>query len=294
MNILLTGATGFVGKRLLKQLEEHGIDRNDLYLLTGREAEGYHCILHHGYTYDVSAFDGVIFDAVLHMGATTPKGKEKQGMLDFTENIRSTMHLISNLPNLPEKFVFGSTVSVYEQNGQTISEETPLSLRDDYGLSKIVCERFLEEWAKQNDVCLQILRFGPIYGPGEETYNKLAGAFIKKCMAGETIHIYSDGSEYRSMIYVDDVCRMICRAMELDEYVGPINIVEEQQISLKDIAELARRVSGSESNIILDRKGALRSDSFTADKMRCILGSTEVGYEQGMQELYQHLTGEEK
>ena len=290
MNILLTGATGFVGKRLLNQFEKIGIEKKNIFLLTGREIEEYQCFLHKNYSYDRRLFQDVAFDVVIHMGATTPKGKTPQGMIDFTENIRSTLHLIKNLPNLPKCFIFGSTVSVYEQKGLTVTENTPLTVEDSYGLSKIVCERLLEEWATKNGVCLQILRFGPIYGPGEETYNKLAGTFLKKCMQNEEIHIFSDGKEYRSMIYVDDVCRMICNAMELEQYEGPINIVEERQISLEEIAKIAVKVSSSTTKIILDHKGTLRSDSFEATKMQRLLGNTQTSYEQGMMQLYKHLS----
>ena len=293
MNILITGSTGFVGQRLLKQLDDSGISRKNIYLLTGKAVVGYSCFLHENYQYDRSIFDNTFFDVVIHLGAVTPKGKNEQGMMDYIDNVRTTMYLINHLPNIPKVLIYGSTVSVYESGHEIISEATPLTTEDDYGLSKIICERVLEEWAEKKGVCLQILRFGPIYGPGEETYNKLSGTFLKKCMANEPIHIYSDGTEYRSMIYVDDVCRMIMKAMELEEYTGPINIVEDQKISIRGVAELAQKVSDSKAKIIFDYKGSLRSDCYASERMKSILGETSTNYEQGMRELYKHLVEKE-
>lgn len=275
MNILITGATGFVGKRLLLMLEKRGYCRDNIYLLTNSEIEGYTCVLHEGYRYAEESLQGKQIDAVIHLGATTPKGKEQQGMKSYLENIRTTQHLINNLPNFPKTFVFGSSVSVYEE--------------DDYGLSKLVCERLLSQWAEENKVCMQILRFGPIYGPGEETYNKLAGTFLKKAMNNEDIHIFSDGTELRNMIFVDDICAMIITALEMKESLGTIDIVNDEMISIKRVAELAIEVSGSTSNIVYENRGRLREDNFDSAEMRQKLGVCSFTYEQGITELYQYL-----
>jgi UDP-glucose 4-epimerase len=289
MSILITGASGFVGRRLLKQLDQENIDRDDIILLTGAPIEGYRCIDHDHYRYTPEMLAGYTVDTVVHLGAATPKGKGRIGADRFAENVAATLRLLESLPNTPSRFLFGSSTSIYSpMPGEKVTEQTARTTTDPYGVSKLLCEMLLTDWCDKRDVLLSVLRFGPVYGPGEESYNKLIGSFLKQAMKDEDIHIYSDGTEQRSMIYVDDVCRLICRAMAAEEEIPPTNLVNDEAISILHIAELVCEVSGSGSKICIDRKGTLRTETYDNEQMKRCLGGLATGYPEGIQKLYEH------
>lgn len=287
--VLLTGGAGFVGQVVLKELIRHELN---VMVLTSKIIKDYkniHYICHHNYTYDVNVFGGSSIDVVIHIGASTPKGWGKDTVREYIENIRTTVHLIENLPNVPQKIIFISTVSVYKYC-EIIDESTEINCDDAYGMTKILCEKYLEDFCKKNEVDLQILRLGPVFGPGEEKYNKVAGTFIRLAMRDEPINIFSDGEELRNMIYIDTVAKYITEAALFEENIGIVNIVSTESISIKDLANLAVSVTNSSSKINILNEIDGRKCKFNSEKCRRIFGkyAKPVGYAEGMRQLYEY------
>ncbi|MFX4253329.1 NAD-dependent epimerase/dehydratase family protein, partial [Aliarcobacter butzleri] len=116
----------------------------------------------------------------------TPKsGIEANDINKSNANIFNTKYLLDNLPNFPEKFIFLSTLDVYGKIETIIDESSftnPLTM---YGWSKLYCEKLLENWSKENNIILQILRIGHIYGKGEKAYKKVIPITIQKLKNGE-------------------------------------------------------------------------------------------------------------
>lgn len=288
-NILLTGGTGFVGQAVLKELIRYNLNVMVLTSKTIPDYKSTHYICHHNYTYDSNVFPNSPIDIVIHIGAGTPKGWEKNSVREYIENIRTTVHLIENLPNVPSKIVFISTVSVYKYC-EIIDENTEIYSDDAYGMTKILCEKYLEDYCKKNEVDLHILRLGPVFGPGEEKYNKIAGTFIKLAMHDEPINIFSDGEELRNLIYVDTVAKYITDAALFEENIGIVNIVNTENISIKDLANLAVSVTNSNSKINILNEINRRTSKYNSEKCRRIFGkyAKSVGYDEGMRLLYEY------
>lgn len=288
-NILLTGGTGFVGQAVLRELTRHELNVMVLTSKTIQDNKNVHYICHRNYTYDVNVFGNSSIDVVIHIGASTPKGRGKDTVREYIENIRTTVHLIENLPNVPQKIIFISTVSVYKYC-EIIDESTEINCEDTYGVTKILCEKYLEDYCKRNEVDLQILRLGPVFGPGEEKYNKVAGTFIRLAMHDEPINIFSDGEELRNMIYIDTVAKYITEAVLFEENIGIVNIVNTESISIKNLANLAVSVTNSNSKINILNKMDGRNDKFNSEKCRRIFGkyAKKVGYAEGMKQLYEY------
>lgn len=292
MNILLTGGNGFVGKRLINMLTlERPNDR--LFLLSSSVISGFQCILHKNYTFSIQDFlsaglDSV--DCIIHLGAYTPKSSSDANHIDSSiSNIVNTRYLLQHLPSKPKKFIFISTLDVYGEC-DVIDEESPVAPSGLYGQSKLFCEMMLESYCKEEGIVLQILRLGHIYGPGEDAYQKLIPNSIRSILNGNTPVIYSDGTELRSFLYIDDCCRMIISAIDLDDSKGIINIVSPHAYSVIEIMNMIIKISGYDLVVnVLHQPNKTRNFIFSADKMHNCLGYEQVSLEEGLRKEYRSM-----
>ena len=289
MNILITGASGFVGKTLLRKIASNSLFSNaKIVLLTGEKIDGYTCILHKNYTFEKSDFAkaGVDkIDVVIHLGSAVPRTRDDyriENGYKFMTNVRNTVHLYENLPNIPEKFVFISSIDVYKNDGEVISEQTPLTSDTLYAAAKIMCEQYLTEKAKADGFVLQILRFGQIYGIGEEVYSKIVSSFVRQIENGRQIKIFGDGKEFRSQLLVDDCCDCVLKAISFNESKGPVNLVSDQAVRIKDLVMTIYQIAGKTPDVVFGDAPAGRSNRFDNTKMKTLFKMTETPLEEGI------------
>ena len=194
--------------------------------------------------------------------------------------------MYENLPNVPKKIVYISSVDVYEgiyeSDGRLISEDTPLACGTLYAASKIMCEKYLQEKAKTDGFVLQILRFGQIYGVGEEVYSKIVSSFVRQIEAGAQIKIFGNGEEYRSQLLVDDCCDCVLKAVGFDGPKGPVNLVSAQTVSIKELVMTIYRIMGKTPDVVFGNAPAGRSNRFDNAKMKRLFDMTETPLEEGV------------
>lgn len=248
MKILMTGASGFIGKNVLKKL----LPNNDIVALTSQYIDGVNCIPSLNYSFD----DGYLrghgcehVEVLLHVGAFIPKSSQEADDLELTtENIINTKKLLqSDLPGL-KKIVLISTLDVYEYCKGVLSELTPAIPSTLYGWSKLYCEQLIKKYCEEKGLDCIILRLGHVYGEGEEKYRKVMPVMIKNAICGNDLVIYGDGEAIRSFIYIDDVALAITNSLKLKGF-NIINIVGDEKTSINELAELIR--SFSENNIAI-------------------------------------------
>ncbi|MBR4126193.1 MAG: NAD(P)-dependent oxidoreductase [Alphaproteobacteria bacterium] len=289
MNVLITGATGFVGKTLLRKIASNPFfSKSTIVLLSGTDIDGYTCIKHNGYTFtkdDFSKADVDRIDAVIHMGSAVPRTRDDyriENGYKFMTNVRNTVHLYENLPNIPKKFICISSVDVYKNDGEVISEQTPLTSETLYAASKIMCEQYLTEKAKADGFVLQILRFGQIYGIGEEVYSKIVSSFVRQIETGQQIKIFGNGEDFRSQLLVDDCCDCVLKAVSFNESKGPVNLVSDQAVRIKDLVMTIYRIAGKTPDVVFGDVPAGRSNRFDNTKMKTLFQMTETPLEEGV------------
>jgi nucleoside-diphosphate-sugar epimerase len=201
MNILLTGATGFLGKEVICQNTNHTI------FSLNRKYGNYKCNL----SISIPDFESRKFDIVIHAAgkAHLVSKKEIINKSFFDVNVKGTENLLIGIEKsrkLPKSFVFISSVSVYGlEQGENINENAPLLAKDPYGLSKIQAERLVIDWCDKNDVICTILRLPLLVGenpPGN------LGAMIKAIQKRYYFNI-GGGKAKKSMVLAEDVARFI-------------------------------------------------------------------------------------
>jgi len=292
--ILLTGVSGFIGSQLLDSLiESYGSDK--VVALTSRPITKCRYLLHNGYNFDDDYFINEGFDSItsiIHAGAFTPKsGAEANDVINCNSNIKSTTRLLlSDFPKL-KKFIFLSSIDVYSTDRNPISEGTHIAPCSLYGDSKVYCEKLISVWCDQKGVKFQILRIGHVYGVGEDRYKKIIPLTMSRLFHGETIQVYGSGNELRSFIYVSDVVKSIVKSLTITSDEGVINIVGNNEISIKDLIE--KLVLVSKKNPIIEKVETLvkpRDLIFDNTKMKQLLFEPEVSLSSGLQREWNYMS----
>jgi UDP-glucose 4-epimerase len=295
MNILITGAMGFIGSNFLRLARKEEFFINDrVILLTSRVIDNYECVLHADYSFTKDDFikQGIDrIDIVFHLGAATPRTRaeyEWKYAGKFISNVYNTIHLLENLPNIPKKIIFVSSVSIYKDMGEIINENSPLPDENAYSLSKFICEKYLESKAKENGFILQILRLGQIYGPGEEVYSKIVSGFMKQMINNQEINIFGDGTDVRSMLFVDDCCRCIYQSMFFEEYIMPVNIASSQMITIKDLINLINSFCSSKLSVSYGIDKHMINNVYDNSKMKKYFEISETMLSDGIEKYYEY------
>lgn len=201
--ILLTGASGFLGKHIYNYLKQQEIE----IISIGRSPlNDIVCDL----SIEVPFLDSDALSLVIHAAGkahSIPKTAEEKEQF-FSVNLQGTENLLKGLEKVgvPKQFVFISSVSVYgQQIGTNINEEHCLMAEDAYGMSKIQAEKIVEEWSKRHNVICTILRLPLLVGK-EPTGN--LSLLLKIIEKGYYFNI-GGGKAKKSMVLADDVAAFI-------------------------------------------------------------------------------------
>jgi nucleoside-diphosphate-sugar epimerase len=288
--ILITGGGGFIGSKLVEYISTvSDKEPSQILLLSSKPSTQHNYILHKNYLFtsqDFLAKGYDCIDIVIHAGAFTPKhSKEANSYDENYSNVSNTHHLLNQLPNIPKKIIFISSLDVYQHTTEIIDEQTPIEPSGFYGTCKFFCEKMVEQWCLQNNCIPQILRLGHIYGEGEESYKKLIPETIRNIKQNKNPVIQSAGNEKRSYLHVNDCVKAIWHSLLLEKNVGPINVVSNRPYSIKDIMEILINISTKSLKTEILNKGIPVWDMvFNNSKMEKYLAFEQKNFVEGLKE----------
>ncbi|WP_431425217.1 NAD-dependent epimerase/dehydratase family protein [Bacteroides hominis] len=224
MNLLFTGASGFLGHNIYPLLKEkYNLETIGLTLL-----DNYTINL----VSDIPKLD-IKYDVVLHAAGkahSIPKTEEEEQAF-FDVNFQGTKNLCTALENsgIPKAFIFISTVAVYgRDSGENITEEHPLNGTTPYALSKIKAEKYLEGWCAMYNVKLSILRPSLIAGPNPPGN---LGAMIHGIKTNKYLSI-ARGKARKSVLMVQDIANLLPMLIEKG---GIYNVCDSYQPSFREL-----------------------------------------------------------
>ncbi|MGA3020714.1 MAG: NAD(P)-dependent oxidoreductase [Candidatus Micrarchaeales archaeon] len=238
--VLVTGATGRLGRRLVNRF----IDRGDTVraLVIGKDeinslTPG--VIPFIGTLNDVHVLDDACrgADIVLHLAAALGETKAMTGEL-VRVNVEGTHRLLESCKkNDVKQILFTSTVDVYGRKRKgTLNEESSLIPTDKYGYSKMLAEHEI----MRSGVPYTIFRIATIYGPGfEHSFFKM----FRVIHEGRTA-IIGSGQNHLTMVHVDDVINAIMLAVENPEIsIGKIyNVADNTPFTQEELIDLAAKM----------------------------------------------------
>jgi len=286
MRIIITGGTGFLGKRLSRKLKDHkheimSYDIVDGYdILNTKQLE--------------EAFISFKPNCVIHLAACADLNIfAKKPEISYKINVIGTRNILNLCEKYNSRLLFASTCCCYGNNNTHPSDETsPTCPTESYAKSKKESEKDILKIGLPH-CCMRLATF---YGP--EMRPALAPAvFIEKSHKNEVIEIHGTGKQTRTMTYVDDIVSGIITIAESPPKFNIINITTEEIVSVLDMVEHAKKVTGN--NVVCsytkDREGQIYEEVIHSKRLQSLGWKWQTSFKEGMQNSYKYyLNNKEK
>lgn len=245
MRILITGATGFIGSRLVKLLDRHQIfaicRQNDPRF--GPNVTYITQNLSHGL--DLSKMPESL-DAIVHLAQSRfDKQFPDQANEIFEVNLQSTFHLLEYARRSNVKqFIYTSTGGVYGLKPNPCLETDPFAPMDFYAASKVCSELLIAKY--QPFFHTIILRPFFVYGPGQE--KRLFPILLDRIQRGAQITIEGEDGIRINPIHVNDVLRVLLSSLELSNS-GVVNVAGDETVTIAEIVGRLSNAAGKTANV---------------------------------------------
>jgi UDP-glucose 4-epimerase len=203
-----------------------------------------------------------------HLPAETARNADEDADATMSANTYGTARLITLLAKAPrlETIVYASTFEVYGAVTRSPVDEThPTEPTNYYGASKLLGEKYLKIFEKDQRKPVSALRLPAIYGPGD-SIRRAIGNFVRAPADGTPIQIQGDGSDLRELVYVGDAARAVSMCVE-QRATGVFNIASGHGISIREMAEAVQRVAERSVPIVVSERVKPRAD-FVLDVSR--------------------------
>ena len=133
------------------------------------------------------------------------------------------------------------------------------------------------DYYRMNNVDIRVVRIFNTYGPRMHPNDgRVVSNFIMQALKDDDITIYGTGEQTRSFCYVDDLLEGIIRLMNKEELIGPVNIGNPDEFTIKQLAELVIKLTGSKSKIVYRE---LPEDDPQQRQPDISLAKSELGWE---------------
>jgi UDP-glucuronate decarboxylase len=128
----------------------------------------------------------------------------------------------------------------------------PIGPRACYDEGKRAAETLFFDYHRSNRVNIRVVRIFNTYGPRMHPFDgRVVSNFIRQALRGEEITIFGDGQQTRSFCYVDDLVEGIIRMMNgPDSFVGPVNLGNPGEFTIRQLAEMVVEQTGAKSKLV--------------------------------------------
>jgi dTDP-glucose 4,6-dehydratase len=261
--VVVTGGAGFLGSHLCERLMAGGCEVICLDdLSTGAAANVAHLVDSGSFRLirtDVTDFVHVPgrVDAVLHFASpASPVDYLRRPIATLKVGSIGTLHGLGLAKEKGARFLLASTSETYgdpqihPQPESYWGHVNPVGPRGVYDEAKRFAEAMTMAYRRTHGVDTAIVRIFNTYGPRMRPDDGRAiPTFIRQALLGEPLTVAGDGSQTRSVCYVDDLVDGIVRLLDSD-LAGPVNIGNPHELSVLDLAHRVRAAAGSDSAVV--------------------------------------------
>lgn len=261
--ILVTGGAGFLGSHLCERLLNEG---NEVICLdnyfTGNKRNIVH-LMDNPYfeviRHDITAPFFIEVDEIYNLACpASPVHYQYNPIKTVKTSVMGAINMLGLAKRIHAKILQASTSEVYgdpfvhPQPEEYWGNVNPIGVRSCYDEGKRCAETLFFDYHRQNNVKIKVVRIFNTYGPRMHPHDgRVVSNFIMQALRGEDITIYGNGEQSRSFCYCDDLIDGLIRMMNTaDDVTGPINLGNPNEFTIKQLAEIVIKLTGSKSRIV--------------------------------------------
>lgn len=263
--ILVTGGSGFIGSHLCERLLNEG---NEVICIdnffTGQKKNVIHLLDNPFFElvrHDVTQPYFAEVDAIYNLACpASPIHYQFNPIKTVKTSVMGAINMLGLAKRVKAPLLQASTSEVYgdphihPQVESYWGNVNPIGLRSCYDEGKRCAETLCMDYHRQNGVKVKIIRIFNTYGPRMFLRDgRVVSNFIVQALQNQDITIYGDGSQTRSFQYVDDLIEGMLKMMESPEtFIGPVNLGNPSEFTIKQLAETIIKLTGSRSKLIYE------------------------------------------
>ena len=261
--ILVTGGAGFLGSHLCERLVSQGHDVICVdNFFTSQKANVAHLLAQPNFEllrHDIVQPLWLEVDEIYNLACPAAPGHYQFNPIKTMKtSVIGAINVLGMAKRCRAKVLQASTSEVYgdpEVHPQPESYRgavNPIGPRACYDEGKRAAETLFMDYHRAHRLNIRIVRIFNTYGPRMNPYDgRVVSNFIRQAIAGEPITIFGSGDQTRSFCYRDDLIDGMMRMMAApDDFVGPVNIGNPGEFTIRELAELTVQLCGSSSEIV--------------------------------------------
>ncbi|MEL7337401.1 MAG: UDP-glucuronic acid decarboxylase family protein, partial [Planctomycetota bacterium] len=258
--ILVTGGAGFLGSHICERLVDSGHDVICLdNFFTSQKTNVAHLLDRPNFElvrHDVTLPIHLEVDQIYNFACPAAPGHYQYNPIKTMKtSVLGAINMLGMAKRCNARVMQASTSEVYGDPDLHPQPESyrgnvnPIGPRACYDEGKRAAETLFMDYHRMNQVDVRIVRIFNTYGPRMHPYDgRVVSTFIRQAMQGEDITIFGDGSQTRSFCYRDDLVDAIIAMMENPQgFIGPVNIGNQDEFTIRELAELVIEIVGSKS-----------------------------------------------
>lgn len=261
--ILVTGGAGFLGSHLCERLVDEGHDVICLdNFFTSQKSNVTHLLNRPNFElirHDITLPIFLEVDQIYNLACPAAPGHYQFNPIKTIKtSVMGSINMLGIAKRCGATILQASTSEVYgdpEVHPQPESYRgcvNPIGLRACYDEGKRVAETLFMDYHRSNRVDIRIVRIFNTYGPRMHPYDgRVVSNFIRQALAGDPITLFGDGQQTRSFCYRDDLVDAIIAMMNGPrDFIGPVNIGNPGEFTIRELAETVIELAGSKSQLV--------------------------------------------
>lgn len=263
MRILVSGGAGFLGSHLVDHLLSQGHEVlcvDNLFTGTKQNIDHLHGnplfeFIRHDITFPLF----VEVDQIYNLACpASPIHYQHDPVQTTKTSVLGAINMLGLAKRLGCRILQASTSEVYGDPSVHPQPEgywgnvNPIGPRSCYDEGKRCAETLFFDYERQHGVPIKVARIFNTYGPRMQPNDgRVVSNFVVQALSDRPITIYGDGSQTRSFCYVDDLIEGLFSLMNSDEHVvGPVNLGNPAECTIKELAEKIIAATGSSSTLV--------------------------------------------
>jgi UDP-glucuronate decarboxylase len=261
MKLLVTGGAGFLGSHLCEELLKvgHEVVAVDNYF-TGSKSNVQHLLDYSNFElirHDVTFPLFIEVEGIFNLACpASPVHYQRNPVQTFKTSVHGAINLLGLAKRTGARILQASTSEVY--GDPVISPQieaywgnvNPIGIRSCYDEGKRAAETLFFDYNRQYNLEIRVARIFNTYGPRMAMNDgRVVSNFIVQALRNENLTVYGDGSQTRSLCYVDDLISGLVKLFFNAETIGPVNLGNPEPLTMKELAEEIVKLTNSSSKI---------------------------------------------